>query len=223
MKPLEAQYARLLRWYPRAWRDRNGAAMVGALLDQADETGRMTPSPADRASLIAGGLRQRTLEPMVLPLAAAVAFLVWYLAVIAGTFAHPSLVTLGLLTITLVATIEWLQLARVLAVVAACSAIALAFSLEGPGPSVTVVLAGLALVAATRTSRRSHTLMLIAAVVLAVVSAESWRSVAILWPLVVIPQFWIAVLVGLAAAAGAVLLSAATVVRRVAMRGEPAP
>ena len=226
MSGLETRYGRLLRWYPRQWRARNEAVVLGMLLDQAHDTGRMTPSVADRASLIVGGLRERLkhLEPAVVALTGSIAFLVWYLAIIAETFAHPSLLTLGLMLGALVAVVARRpQLARVLAVLAALSAIALAFSLEGPGPSVTVLVAGACLIAATRGLRRSDAIMLIAAMVLAVVSAESWRSVVILWPLFVIPHFWIAIVIGVAAAAGAILLTAATAVRRASMRGETAP
>lgn len=225
MSALEGQYRRLLRWYPQQWRARNESAVLGTLLDQAESTNRAAPSVGDRVSLRLGGLRERLRRPSpsVVALGAAIAFLVWYLAVIAQSFAHPSLVTLGVLAFALaVACTGRAQLAGALSVAAALSAIALAFTVEGPGPSVTVLIVGLALIAAIRGLRGAELVMLIAATVLAMMSAEAWRSLAQLWPMAVLLQFWIAIVVGMASGAGAILLSAVAAARRVAMGQQPA-
>lgn len=217
MSALETHYLRLLRWYPPQWRARNEAAVLGTLLDQAEHAARTTPSIADHVSLILGGLRERTRHPSaaVGALVAAVAFTAWYLAVIAESFAHPSLVTLATLMVALAfRLVGRRRLAAALSIAAALSAIALAFTVEGPGASATVLIVGLALIGAMHELRRGELAMLIAAVVLGAVSAESWRSLALLWPLAVLPQFWIAIVAGMTSGAGAILLIAITAVRR---------
>lgn len=40
----EAGYARLLRWYPRHWRERHGQALLGVMLDDAEHHGRARPT-----------------------------------------------------------------------------------------------------------------------------------------------------------------------------------
>jgi len=52
----EGQIARLLRWYPPAWRDRYGAELV-ALME--DDLGGQQPTPRFKLSIIRGGLRER--------------------------------------------------------------------------------------------------------------------------------------------------------------------
>jgi len=53
---LEQRYRRALSWYPRRWRDANEDAVVGTLLDVADESGERTPSKSDLRSLRLHGL-----------------------------------------------------------------------------------------------------------------------------------------------------------------------
>lgn len=52
----EERFRRLLRWYPRWWRDRYGAALVGTMLDDAERRGRSAPSAGERFSAAAHGL-----------------------------------------------------------------------------------------------------------------------------------------------------------------------
>lgn len=54
-----ARFARLLRWYPKGWRDRNGEVLLGAMLDEADRQGRDRPTGAERWSAIVHGLGAR--------------------------------------------------------------------------------------------------------------------------------------------------------------------
>lgn len=56
---LTLSYHRLLALYPASWRRRNGAAIVGALLDQAEAEGRARPSWSDVSSLALGGIQER--------------------------------------------------------------------------------------------------------------------------------------------------------------------
>lgn len=55
----EERFRRLLRWYPRAWRDRNGAALLRTMLDDAERQGRAAPSLAERLSAVGYGLGTR--------------------------------------------------------------------------------------------------------------------------------------------------------------------
>ncbi|WP_155371126.1 hypothetical protein [Catellatospora vulcania] len=58
MTTLERRYRRLLRWYPKSYRDSRGDEIVSTLLDLAPP-GRRRPTPAEAADLIEGGLRCR--------------------------------------------------------------------------------------------------------------------------------------------------------------------
>ncbi|MDY0912298.1 hypothetical protein [Rathayibacter festucae] len=53
---LEEQYRRLLRWYPRAWREEHEEALIGTLLDSADDENRTAPSPTEEWNLAWNGL-----------------------------------------------------------------------------------------------------------------------------------------------------------------------
>ena len=50
-------FDRLVRWYPRWWRDANAAAFVGTAMDAAEAAGLRTPSRGERvaAALRRGG------------------------------------------------------------------------------------------------------------------------------------------------------------------------
>ncbi|WP_018505908.1 hypothetical protein [Parafrankia discariae] len=56
---LESAYRRLLRCYPRSWRQANEDEVLATLLDIADARGRTGPSPVDAADLIVHGLAAR--------------------------------------------------------------------------------------------------------------------------------------------------------------------
>jgi len=51
MSDLEARYRDVLRWYPKAWRRRNEDAVLGTLLDRADDEKRQTPAAGELANL----------------------------------------------------------------------------------------------------------------------------------------------------------------------------
>ena len=67
-------FARALRWYSAAWRERNAVVVIGILRDQADERGASRPTLADRFALAVGGLRERFLSPEPFPRLALVSF-----------------------------------------------------------------------------------------------------------------------------------------------------
>jgi hypothetical protein len=65
---LESHYRRALRWYPKSWRDQNGAAMLSTLLDVASAQSRTRPSAGELFSLATNGLRARaSLLELLLP------------------------------------------------------------------------------------------------------------------------------------------------------------
>ncbi len=55
----EERFRRLLRWYPRSWRDRNGAVVLASMLDEAERQGRTAPRTAERLSAVVNGLGTR--------------------------------------------------------------------------------------------------------------------------------------------------------------------
>jgi hypothetical protein len=56
---LEGRYRAALRWYPESWRRKNEDAMVGTLLDVAEERGESSPSKGDLRHLRARGIQAR--------------------------------------------------------------------------------------------------------------------------------------------------------------------
>ncbi|WP_085370269.1 hypothetical protein [Leifsonia sp. NCR5] len=62
MKPsptLEDRYRRALRWYPPLWRARTESAMLGTLLERAEDESRTEPARGELADLRVNGLLQR--------------------------------------------------------------------------------------------------------------------------------------------------------------------
>jgi len=167
-----ARYRKLIRWYPSAWRARNGEAVVATLMDTDDAQGRVAPSLSDRRALIAGGLYERLLAPERLSafgfgaLICAVIFSVGYQGVITwapgiqfegtiGPFSNPSVIVSGMLVVALIlALFTRGKTARFIALVsvAVITSIGLLSSLLlwlGPSLPTVVVFAGLSLLAAS--------------------------------------------------------------------------
>jgi hypothetical protein len=61
MTRLEDEYRAALRWYPRAWRQQHGDALVGTLLDAAEAEGRDEATASERRDLRLNGVRARGL------------------------------------------------------------------------------------------------------------------------------------------------------------------
>ena len=53
---LERRYRAALDWYPRGWREENGEAILGTLLDEAEATGREKPRFGDVLNLALHGI-----------------------------------------------------------------------------------------------------------------------------------------------------------------------
>ncbi|MFC6357420.1 hypothetical protein [Luethyella okanaganae] len=58
-KSAEERFHRLLRWYPKSWRDDNEAVLLGIMLDNAERQGRTAPSVGERYSAVVYGLGAR--------------------------------------------------------------------------------------------------------------------------------------------------------------------
>ncbi len=58
-RPDERRYRRLLRWYPRRWRQDHGEVLLGLLLDDAEARGRVAPSAGERLRAARDGIGSR--------------------------------------------------------------------------------------------------------------------------------------------------------------------
>lgn len=78
MSGLERRYRVAMRWYPASWRRAHADALLGTLLDRADNEGRTQPTAAELHNLALVGLCKRvamTLPWVLLVTATAVAIL----------------------------------------------------------------------------------------------------------------------------------------------------
>ena len=123
----EAEFSRLLRWYPRQWRAEHGPVLVGTMMDAATAEGRDRPTAAERRSAAMHGLGARFNERFALVSAASATAL----AVI-GLVAF----VMGLQGISQVplALVPWLSVLAAIALLRSTSAL--------PGP-LTVAIAAL--------------------------------------------------------------------------------
>lgn len=71
----EDRFRRLLRWYPRSWRDAHGDLLIGMMLDRAEHEGRDRPSPAERRAAIRHGSAARLTTRLALVTATAAVIL----------------------------------------------------------------------------------------------------------------------------------------------------
>ncbi|PPF86651.1 hypothetical protein C5E07_01575 [Pseudoclavibacter sp. RFBJ3] len=69
--PLSTRFERLLRWYPRAWREENGDYLLAVLLEDAVERGKTKPTLADAWSIRVHGLAARATPGATLGVAVA--------------------------------------------------------------------------------------------------------------------------------------------------------
>ena len=170
-------FRQLLRWYPSGWRLRNEDAMVGIMLDHADDTGRDGPTLAERIGFATGGLRERLRFPArgrrgaLVPWALAAALSAFYLTIIwspsrrydgfVGPFSNAGVITCALVLVGFLAA---LGSQRRVAVVLAVAAIAVEivsvalsgiYSWMGPGVGTGVLFVGLLLLAIVPLRRMS--------------------------------------------------------------------
>ncbi len=165
------RYRRMLRWYPADWRAEHEAVVVGILLDQADARGDVRPRLGDRLALAIGGLRHRfgvaegRRAAVMVPLVLAVAFLLFYVSVIAwspgvvypgalGPFSNPTVIVAGLFVVALAAAAtgrnaaaRWIALGAV-GTQSFLSLLAALFGWLGPSLPTTVLIVGFGVIAA---------------------------------------------------------------------------
>ena len=165
----DERYRKLLRWYPRAWRDRNENVVAGVLAEQAAAEGRSGPTASDRRDLFLAGLRARfTAEgrpsrPTVVAFALATVFSVFYVGVITwspgvryagaiGPFTNGTVIAAAFLLAAFVCSLSRrpgaARFFAVAAVVVEMFVWAVGFAVQGLGPTLVTALlfSGLALV-----------------------------------------------------------------------------
>lgn len=170
---LSEQFRRLMRWYPKRWRVENEDAMLGALLDQAEDEDRDHPTDRERWALLRSGIAQRFAFPVrasrlrIVPLGAGAVLSVFYACFIIwapetrfpgsiGPFANPSVLTCVLLVVAFVASlVSPGKLASLLSICAAIAEVLIGIIAafhptqgsspwEGPSPSTVALFAGIA-------------------------------------------------------------------------------
>lgn len=55
----EKRFRRLLRWYPRSWRDANASVLLAIMLESAEHDGRSGPTPGETVSAVVHGTAAR--------------------------------------------------------------------------------------------------------------------------------------------------------------------
>lgn len=187
-------FEQALGWYPREWRERNAQAMLGTLLDEAEELGRTRPGTALHLRIALGGVREH-LRPLPDPNIAAIVsqslgvlFSLWYIVIswspgiaAPGSIGHLSnpLALLGLFFIvSLVSHMLGKQtLGQVTAFVTMIAALFMMLAGAplgwlGAGPASASIPASLALIGALRPLRRLHLGLLVVTLCSMVVCVE---------------------------------------------------
>jgi hypothetical protein len=196
MSNLEAEYRRLLHWYPRAWRHENEEVVLGTFLDSALAHGQTALTAEDRRAIQLAGLRQRAIGSgqrslvSTLALAAGVAFTVFYCAFVSwdpahafngyvGPFTNPSFIIGVLFAVGLVLAVRRVtfaaHLVAMLAIAASVLFGILASSLGwlGPGLPTVVLFCAFGACGLSRSNRISRGLLLVAASICAEFAAVS--------------------------------------------------
>jgi hypothetical protein len=194
MSNIEDEYRRVLRWYPKAWRDANEDVVVGTFLETARDHGLSHPTGEERRSIMLAGLRQRAIGTgerslvATIALAAGVAFMVFYTGAVSldpahsfagyvGPFTNPSFIVGLLLAVALVLSLQRVRAAaRVLSLLAIVSSVALGllawrFGWLGPSAPAVVLFAAFGACGLSRSNRIARGLLLAAASLCAVFAA----------------------------------------------------
>ena len=194
MSNVEDDYRRLLRWYPKAWRDINEDVVVGTFLETARDHGLFHPTGEERRSIMLAGLRQRAIGTgerslvATIALAAGVAFMVFYTEAVSwdpahsftgyvGPFTNPSFIVGLLLTVALILSARRVtaaaRMVSLLAIVTSVVVGLLAWGLGWLGPSApaVVLFAAFGACGLSRSNRISRGFLLAAASLCAVFAA----------------------------------------------------
>lgn len=137
MSTLEQDVERMLRWYPRRWRQQHGDTLIGLHMDRAEEAGDDAKlSPEDQAAIRAAGLFERTRHtlPIVTSALGTAAIAVGYILALGGNnavgnplwlFVGPLLLSLSLWTLRASRDGRWSVQTVVPALASAFAALAL--------------------------------------------------------------------------------------------------
>jgi hypothetical protein len=194
MSNIEDEYRRILRWYPRAWREMNEDVIVGTFLETAHAHRRMHPTLEDRRSVMLAGLRQRAIGTgqrslvATIAFAAGVTFEVFYNSPISwdpaltfkgyvGPFTNPSFIVGLLLALALILNIRRVTAAaRMVALLAVATTIVpgvlvWGFGSLGPTAPAVALFAAFGAGGLSRSNQISRGLLLSAASLFAVIAA----------------------------------------------------
>jgi hypothetical protein len=194
MSNIEDEYRRLLRWYPRAWRDMNEDIIVGTFLEAARAHRQAHPTLEDRRSVMLAGLRQRAIGTgqrslvATIAFAAGIAFEVFYSGPISwdpaltfygyvGPFSNPSFIVGLLLALALALNIRRVTAAaRMVALLAVATSIvvgvlAWGFGSLGPTAPAVALFAAFGAGGLSRSNQISRGFLLAAASLFAVFAA----------------------------------------------------
>jgi hypothetical protein len=201
MSDIENEYRRLLRWYPKAWRDENEDVVVGTFLESARDHRQTHSTASDRRSIMLAGLRQRAIGTgqrslvATIALASGVAFAVFYgdaswdpahsFNGYVGPFTNPCFIVGLLLAVALILSIR-----RVTAAARMVSLLAIIYSLVlgllawgfgwlGPSAPAVVLFAAFGACGLSRSNKISRGFLLAAASVCAVFAAECLETMSV--------------------------------------------
>jgi hypothetical protein len=194
MSNIDDEYRRILRWYPKAWRNANEDVVVGTFLETARDHGLNHPTGEERRGIMLAGLRQRAIGTgqrslvATIALAAGVASMVFYTGGASwdpahsftgyvGPFTNPSFIVGLLLAVALLLGLQRVTAAaRVVSLLAIITSVALGllawgFGWLGPSAPAVVLFAAFGACGLSRSNRISRGLLLAAASVCAVFAA----------------------------------------------------
>jgi len=202
MSNIEDEYRRLLRWYPKSWRDKNEDVVVGSLLESARDNGQTHPTADDRRSIMFAGIRQRAIGTgrrslvATIALGAGVAITGIYCGAASwdpghsyngfvGPFTNPSFIIGLLLAIAFALSIRRVTAAaRFVATLAIATSViigvlAWSFGWQGPSAPAVVLFAAFGACGLSRSNKISRLFVLAGASVSAVFAAECVETMGV--------------------------------------------
>jgi hypothetical protein len=202
MSNIEGEYRRLLRWYPKSWRDKNEDVVVGSLLESARDNGQAKPTADDRRTIMFAGMRQRAIGTgrrslvATVALGAGVAFSIVYCGAVSwdpghsfnghvGPFTNPSFIIGLLLAIAFALSIRRVTAAaRIVATLAIATSVIIgilagSFGWLGPSTPGVVLFAAFGACGLSRSNKISRLFVLAGASVSAVFAAECVETMGV--------------------------------------------
>jgi hypothetical protein len=203
MSKIEDEYRRLLRWYPKSWRDKNEDVVVGSLLESARDNRQAHITADDRRSIMFAGMRQRAIGTSsrslvaTIALGAGVAFSIFYCGVVGwdpghtyngfiGPFTNPCFIIGLLIAIAFALSIRCVTAAaRAVAMLAIATSVVIGilawnFGWQGPSAPGVVLFAAFGACGLSRSNKISSRLFVLAgASVSAVFAAECLETMGV--------------------------------------------